>query len=297
MITKPTLATDFNESKLAFPYLAMPKIDGVRGINITGTITGRSLKPFPNTIIQSIFSDSYGFDGELTYGSITSQSLCRSTTSVVNTHSDTRAHSLVYNLFDYITPDTCTLPYSKRYSTLSSLSLPPNCTVIPTTFISSLDELSSYESLIISQGYEGVILRSPTSLPKSGRTTLRENSYLRIKRFIQEDAVVLSIAEALENTNPQTINELGNSTRSTHQANLVPKSMLGSIICQDIKSGNIITVSSGEMSHELRSHYWHNQSQLIGKVISYKHFPHGVKDKPRFPTFVTIRDASDLVQG
>ena len=300
MITKPMLAVDMDESKLIFPYIAQPKIDGVRAIHLYGkpTISGRSLKLFANKSIPLLFPHLEGVDGELTYGSITAPDLCRTTTSVVNTINDDRYSSLVWNVFDYITPETEHLGYLQRYELLKQLitdSPNHNVHIVPYQVVNSLEELTAYEQKCLISGYEGVILRSPTALPKNGRTTVRENSYLRIKRFVQEDAIVLSITEAMENTNEAVTNALGNTERSTHQSNLLPKGMLGSLICQDIKTGATITVGPGELTHEQRTYYWSNQSELVGKTISYKFFPKGVKDKPRFASYVTIRDSSDLV--
>lgn len=300
LITKPILATDFDESKLVYPIIATPKIDGVRGIHLYGrpAFTGRSLKPFGNSLVSNVFTNLEGIDGELTYGPITASDVCRTTTSVVNTHDDTRANSLILNAFDYITPTTVKLGYLERYAALQEFLAyinRQNIHLVPYTTIHSLDELLSYESSILAQGYEGVILRSPNGLYKNGRTTVKEGTYLRIKRFIQEDAVVLSLTEAMENANEAVTNALGRTERSTHQSNLIPKGMLGSLVCRDIKSGAEITVGSGELSHELRTYYWNNPDQLVGRTISYKFFPKGVKDKPRFPTFVAVRPEEDLV--
>ena len=301
-ITKPVLAVDCDFSKLDFSkgILAMPKIDGVRGLHLYGkpSLTGRSLKPFGNKLVPLVFSNLEGIDGELTYGDSTASDLCRTTTSVVNTHDDDRAHSLVLNAFDYITPDTVHLGYLARYEALQQLLLTnynTNVRLIPYQVISSLAELLAYEANCLQQGYEGVILRSPDGIYKNGRTTLREGTYLRIKRFTQEDAIVLSLVEAMENTNEAVINELGNTERSFHQDNLVPKSMIGSLICKDIKSGQTITVGPGKLDHSLRKYYWDNPSELVGKTISYKFFPVGIKDKLRFATYVCTRDDSDLV--
>ena len=302
MITKPILATDCDFTKLDFTkgYIAQPKIDGVRAIHLYGkpTITGRSLKPFGNKSLPLLFPNLEGVDGELTYGPLTSPDLCRTTTSVVNSHHDDRYSSLIWNAFDYVTPTTESLGYMQRYELLQQLVLDqPNSNVhiVPYQVIYSLDDLLALEQQWLSEGYEGVILRSVNGLHKNGRTTVREGTYLRIKRFVQEDAVVLSLVEAMENTNEPTINELGNSERSTHQSNLVPKGMLGSLVCRDVKSGTTITVGPGELNHDLRKHYWSNPTELIGQTISYKYFPQGVKDLPRFPTFVSIRPQEDLI--
>ena len=299
-ITKPILATDFDEAKVTYPILAMPKLDGVRGLHLYGkpSLTGRSLKPFGNKLVPLVFPNLEGVDGELTYGDPTASDLCRTTTSVVNTHDDDRAHSLVLNAFDYITPDTVRLGYLARYEALQQLLLTnynANVRLIPYQVIHSLAELLAYEANCLQQGYEGVILRSPDGIYKNGRTTLREGTYLRIKRFTQEDAIVLSLVEAMENTNEAVTNALGRSERSTHQANLVPKGMIGSLTCLDVKSGKQITVGPGKLTHEERIYYWSHPNELVGRTISYKAFPKGQMNLPRFPTFESIRIQEDLV--
>ena len=297
MITKPMLATDFEESKLKFPCIVQPKIDGVRALHLYGkpTISGRSLKQFANKLILPLFNLE-GIDGELTYGPITASNLCRVTTSVVNTLLDDRVTDLILYAFDYVTPETVHLTYQQRYDKLLTLNLPPNIKIVPSTIVNNLQELENFENQCLLDGYEGVIIRDPNGLYKNGRATVREGSYLRIKRFTQEDAVVLSITEAMENTNEAITNELGRTERSSHKENKIPKGMLGNLVCLDIKTQQQIIVGPGEMAHEDRIFYFNNPSKLIGQTISYKFFPKGVKDKPRFPTFVSIRPSEDLVK-
>ena len=299
MITKPMLACDFDPDKLQFPLILQPKIDGVRGIHIRPDlgVTARSLKPFGNKLVSEAFKSlPLGIDGELTYGSFDQQDLCRITTSVVNTHDDPRTFDLALWAFDYITPDTVHLPYKERLATLYKLRLPDNVIPIPYVTINSLQELEQLESSYLTQGVEGVILRSPDGLYKNGRSTVREGTFLRVKRFTQEDAIVLEIVEAMENTNPKQTNELGRSERSTHKENLVPKGMVGALVCRDIKTGQTITVGPGQMPHTERKHFFDNPSELVGQTISYKFFPQGQKDLPRFATYVTIRPQEDLVK-
>jgi DNA ligase-1 len=299
---KPLLAVDYDETKLRFPLIAQPKIDGVRALHSTEYgFTSRTLKPFGNRHTMSFFSHPAfcGFDGEMAFGSITSPSLCRNTTSVINRHSG--EPFLVWNIFDYIIEDT---PYIERYNHAVALindiklqypELAPHLAIVPMRTINSLEELNEYDAENLATGYEGTILRDPSGKYKYGRSTTKEAYLLRIKRFVQEDAVVLSLVEAMENTNEAVINELGRSSRSSHQENMVPKGMVGSLICLDKKTNQQITVGPGELSHEERTHYWLNQSELVGKTISYKYFAHGMKDLPRFPTFSYIRPDNDIV--
>ena len=295
-IIKPNLTIDADLTKLKFPYYAQPKIDGVRGIHLWGKpyLTARSLKPFGNTLVPLIFDNVQGYDGELTYGNITSPDLCRNTTSVVTTYNDIRAADLVLNLFDYITPTTIKLPYEKRYDLLSSLASEPLIKVVSNTVINTLDELLEFEETCVGLGYEGVILRNPKGMYKNGRSTVQENTFLRLKQFTQEDALVIDLIEAYSNQNEATTNALGNIERSSHKNNLVPNNMVGTLICIDRKTGNKIKVGPGKMTHEDRKYYWNYPELIIGQTISYKSMPYGKLNAPRFPTFEYIRPIEDL---
>ena len=50
---KPMLAaTVADRSKLRFPYLASPKLDGIRCLVLNGEVLSRSFKPIRNRFIQ-----------------------------------------------------------------------------------------------------------------------------------------------------------------------------------------------------------------------------------------------------
>jgi hypothetical protein len=53
---KPQLAEDAIIDAVRFPCIVQPKIDGVRALNLNGTLTGRSLKPFEGFGITEYFS-------------------------------------------------------------------------------------------------------------------------------------------------------------------------------------------------------------------------------------------------
>ena len=48
--------------------------------------------------------------------------------------------------------------------------------------------------------------------------------------------------------------------------------------------------------NDQRQWFWENRERLIadGTIIKYKHFPSGVKDLPRHPVYLGIRDKRDL---
>jgi len=298
MTIKPQLACDFDEEKLKFPLIAQPKIDGVRALNLTGTLTGRSLKQHKNKHTTSRLSrpEFIGFDGELALeGQWTSPRLCRDTTSAVNRIEGFPA--LDWWLFDYIAPETINLPYEQRRELLGDKVRELERTdikAVPYEWVYNLEQLLNFEKHWLDMGFEGVIIRDPQGAHKSGRATVRGGSYLRIKRFTDAEARVVRIVEAMENQNEAKTNELGRTERSSHQENMVPKGMVGSLECIDLETHTEITVGPGEMTHDDRIFFFNNPSLLVDQLITYKSFRHGVKDKPRFPTFKNIRAPEDM---
>lgn len=292
---KPLLAANYDESKLIFPLLAQPKIDGVRGLTIQQRLVGRSLKTHANQYVTSLFSQpQYNWmDGELTTFPINDPACCRITTGDINRI--TGIPEVVWHVFDDIRPEMLELPYLARLSALKLRAQNlPYVQVIEAKVIHSLEELYAYDDEQLDKGMEGTILRRMDGLYKQGRSTTRSAELLRIKRFVEEEAVVVEIEEGEINGNEAKTNELGRTERSTHKANMIPNGQVGTLICKDLKTGQLIRVAAGCMPHAERKYYFTHQHQLIGKVIKYKHFPKGAKDKPRFPTFQTIRAASDM---
>ena len=313
---KPMLATDYVESKLKFPLMAQPKIDGVRGINFFGNLTGRSLKSHANKHTTSFYSRSVlaGLDGELAAESECHPDLCRLTTSALSTQAG-EPYTLWW-LFDYVTPDTVQLPYLRRYELLlqrhaeiSQLDLEvwQHLRVVPSYMCQNLEQLLALDDMWLSQGYEGTIIRDPEGMYKNGRSTVKEGGLLRIKRFVESEAIVIGIVEGETNLNEAQVNELGRTFRTSHQENKIPNGMIGSLLCKQIgdvtdaatgqvilEDGQDITVSPGAMTEEEKKFYFENKGLIMGKMIKYKFFPKGIKDKPRFPNFQSFRMGSDV---
>lgn len=302
---KPMLATDWDEKKLKFPLIAQPKIDGVRGLNLFGRMTGRSLKPFANKYTTLFYSNSIflGLDGEIAAESETHPDLCRLTTSATSTI-DGEPYTL-WHVFDYCTPETVLLPYMKRYMLLQervaelqahgkTKFIADRLRVVPSKLCNSLDDLLHWDNVWLDMGYEGTIIRDPNSPYKYGRSTVNEGYLLRIKRFVDAEARVVYVEEGMQNLNDAEQNELGLQFRSSHKENLIPNGQVGCLICIDLKTGDEIRVSPGKMPHNERILFWQKPELILEKVIKYKHFPKGVKDKPRFATYQSFRDPVDM---
>ena len=180
--------------------------------------------------------------------------------------------------------------------------------IVPMEWCANMEELLELDNEWLDLGYEGTIIRDPYKAHKQGRSTVKEGGLLRIKRFIEEEAVVIGIEEGQTNLNEKQTNELGNSFRTTHQENMTPNGQVGSLLCRMLKdvfdpqvkdklllaAGQVVTVSPGKLTVKEREHFFQNPHEILEQTIKFKFFPKGGKDKPRFPTYVCIRAAADM---
>jgi DNA ligase 1 len=311
---KPMLASDWDEGKQTYPVIAQPKIDGVRGLNMLGKLTGRSLKPFKNRHVTDLFGHSalLGLDGEFAAEHECNPDLCRLTTSALGTI--TGQPYVIWHLFDYATPETREMPYHIRRRILSErleylrLTVPhiaKHLQLVPSVECSDAATVAHFDSKWLDQGYEGTILRDPMGLHKQGRSTVKEGGLLRIKRFVDFEFTVTEVIEGDENTNEAQINELGHTFRSSHQENKVKNGLLGAMkgtlladVCDAGKvlfpRGSEVHVGAGRMTHAQRKEFFENPALLMSFVSKGKLFPKGTKDKPRFPTWQGFRSAEDM---
>jgi DNA ligase-1 len=317
---KPHLACDIDYSKIDWSkgWIVMPKIDGCRALNIDGKLVGRSKKAFKNPYLTEKFSKEYltGMDGELALGDWTDARLCSITTGAVNRQKDdpkegkyvADAVNVDWWLFDCLAPGVIDLPYIERLGVLYLRVHQINLSyvkAVPWKLVHSFEEYEALDNQFLEEGFEGTILRDPNGMHKSGRASTTSNAYLRDKKFVDFEGIVVGLEEAMENTNEAKVNELGRTERSTHQENLVPKGMVGTILMEllkdvefmgkiILKKGDIIRSGPGKMTHEERKYYWENPQEIIGYIGKAKFFPRGLKDKLRFCTWISFRAKEDM---
>lgn len=313
---KPFLACDADMDKVKYPVWVLPKIDGVRGLNIKGKLVARSGKPFKNVLNTALFSETLflGFDGELVLDNVTGERLCNRTTSAMTTIKGDK--SVQWWLFDRVVDGVNNEDrYSDRYSALQAYINRIKCDqidpavnllhMVPYKVAFNEQDIVNAEKEYLWEGYEGVILRDPNAPYKYGRSTAASNGFLRVKRFLDAEITVTSITEGKHNGNEAERGVHGNVERSTHQANMVPNGMVGSMtgtLIKDCmynkqvlyKAGTEIEIAAGKMTHEDRKFYFDNPDKLIGSIVKFKYFPIGNKDKPRFPTFQSMRSEVDM---
>lgn len=286
---KPMLAGKADLDNIKFPVMASPKLDGVRVIVRDGVVYSRNFKRIPNDWCQTLFGrkECEGFDGELIVGDAASDTVFQVTTSGVMTGAG--KPDVTLHAFDF----TCSASHFKfRYEVLVGLANKlKHVKVVPHVLINNLEELTAYEEECVAQGYEGIMIRDPQGKYKHGRSTTKEGGLLKIKRFEDDEAVVIGVEELMTNNNEQELDNLGHKVRSSKKEGLVPAGKLGALIVKHKTFGEF-KIGSG-FTEDARIKLWRERDELKGRLAKFKYQPSGVKDKPRFPVFLGFRNKID----
>lgn len=299
-IKKTMQPTDVDLTKLRYPCLVSPKIDGVKLVRFDGQLKGRSFKQYRNKHLNTMFDkpEYEGFEGEVIIGNNAhSQDLCRTTTSAVNSFEGEPTYT--WCLFDYVTEQLVDLSYSVRIEMLlahiNSLDFDTsNLRLVNSEVCHNEAELLASEAMWLEQGYEGIIIRDGDSKYKQGRATTNSQEVLRLKRFTDSEAVIIGFTEEMYNGNEATIDELGRTSRSSHQNNMIGKNTLGSLLVRDCTTGVEFGIGSG-FDDAMRLTVWENREVYLSMIVKYKFFDKGTKDGvPRFPTFLSFRSENDM---
>lgn len=289
---KPMLAATIKDvADVVYPVYASPKLDGIRGVVIDGVLKSRSLKDIPNEFVSTRFSkDEYsGLDGELILGSPTAKDVYRQSNSAcARTEGTPDVKLYVFDDFSY--PGWT---YKDRWLDGCEKVLTDDVFLVPQHLVENEKQLLKYEADSLDLGYEGLILRSPDGEYKFGRSTMKQQGMMKLKRFTDSEAEILEVIEERENTNEKVTNELGRSKRSSHAAGKIGKDTAGGFRVRDITSGVEFDIGSG-LSDEDGRYYWTNRKTVVGRVIKYKSFLVGVKDKPRHPVYLGPREPWDM---
>lgn len=310
MSFKPMLASPADFKLLTFPLFASPKLDGIRAVVLNGRLVSRKLLDIPNKHIFAELSrpDFDGLDGELIVGAPTADDACRVTTSAVMRHGGTpdctfhvfdlhdrpaafsNRMEALRKLIDSWKHDDVVQSMARRLKGEGAVKIVAHEHV----HINDEDSLLEYEAKQIALGYEGLILRSGMGVYKHGRSTAREQYMLKVKRFEDSEAEVIEVIEEMYNGNEAERDELGRTKRSKAKAGLTGKGTMGALKVRDLKTGVEFEIGTGFTAADRVSFYDKDGDAAVGKIVKYKFFPVGVKDKPRHPVFLGERHAADM---
>lgn len=304
-IFRPQRARDTTEEEiqeLLIKYITlyvMIKYDGVRCIVYNGVVYGKSMLPITNRYIQELYGhvkyDGLEFEIIVTkddrYDPVT---CCAETVSFTNSDYVVREHKCV--LLDDRSYGR--MMFDQRFEELEwCLRENSNFMLPDLEVVNEIDEIWKFENIALTQDHEAIIIRNPF-LPYLDGISTKEGELLRLKRYIAEEAVIVEVSPAYTNNNVAQINALGYTERSSHAAGKVAKEEVGTLLCRTVKdiydpwsrrllfkAGSLCTIAPGSMTKDEKIALYQTKEELVGKMINFKSFPKGTKNKPRFATF------------
>lgn len=265
------LASQKPPATLSFPIYASPKLDGIRATIKNGLVISREIKAIPNKHIQRWLGKEFldGLDGELIVKDWASGTSYVDTASVVMSQLNP-IDDIIFCVFD-----RWTLRHKPFKDRLRNVELFLELTQglkgirrVPHELLTSQAELDAYEESILSQGFEGVMLRAPLGEYKHGRSTEREGGMMKLKRFTDSEATILEVLPVIS------------------EGAELP--MAGSLTVDDPQFVRPFGVSLSRLSHIEKASFWGNRVEHIGRKIKYRYFAYGMVDVPRHGRFTSF---------
>lgn len=293
-------------TKLTYPKLGSPKLDGIRCIIRDGQALSRKLKPIPNTFVQDCLRGlPEGLDGELIVGGEVDSRVWNGTQSGIMSRDG--EPDFKYWIFDCVGDSGFADRYRRAVEIVNEyLPAYPWLRSVPHHTITGVDDAEHYESYYVEKGFEGLMLRSLDGAYKFGRSTLKEEILLKLKRFEDAEAIVIDVVERMHNTNEQERDERGYAKRSHAKAGKVGTGTLGALVCSIgvREDGSVGLPGEGvkEVTFEIGTGFTQEQRETLwargdlrGTIHTFK-FQGLTPDeqKPRFPVWKGERAAVDL---
>lgn len=301
---RPLLAaaveTEADYDKLVYPLLASPKIDGIRVIchPTMGAIT-RSCKPVPNKSIREILSQSQfrWLDGEITVGPTTAPDVFNRTQSAVMSHDGTP--TFTYTAFDTLDQLSVNCPFTTRLDDARTIVEryqnnfdQMTLSMLEHEMIYERDHLDAYEEAMVAASYEGIMLRRPDGRYKMNRSTLNEGILLKLKRFVDDEAVICGYEPLQRNENEAFEDERGFTKRSSANAGkAVDYTRIGkfNVIATTGRFKDVAFKIGSGLTDSQRLQFAAEWPKMLGATITFKYQDHGSKDAPRAPIFKGVR--------
>ena len=264
------LAHDFFKynSKLTYPVMDQPKLDGVRAIVQESGMKSRNGKihisaPHIRESLEQLFIDNPDlvFDGELYAHKDTCDfnkiiSCVRKTKPKPEDLIESKKY-IQYWIYDLPShPGT----FAERYQALMEIELPECCILVPSTVCVDEKMVMDHYSEYMANGYEGQMVRVIDSLYENKRS----KSLLKHKTFYDREFTILAVNEG----GGKLTGKVGNMTF-------------------EIEGKSFNAAVNGDHAY---LEVLFNSGKLVGKQATVKYFELTTDGIPRFPKVIAIRD-------
>lgn len=262
----PMLAHKFSDhkGKMDFPVFVQPKLNGMRMLFDGAEGWSRGNKQVIPEVIKHLNFDTAGFilDGELM---LPNNQLLQESMKAIKKYRPELSPKLLYHVYDIVDSD---LPYIKRYQIIEDIcrNAPENIKIVNTMRADDEAQVMSFHKQVVSEGFEGTMVRDPASLYEIGK---RSYSLLKLKDFQDAEYRIVNVIDGDGSDSGLAIFEL--ETPTGQKFNCRP-----------------------EGSQENRAELYKNRKELVGLFLTVRYFELSKDGVPIFPVGVGIRDFKDF---
>jgi DNA ligase-1 len=277
--------TDDQLHSLHYPIVGSPKLDGYR-CTVDDLPFTSSMKRFPNIFINEELSDPMyrGLDGELLVGSPNDPNAYNNSSQIMSINGKPDFKLYAFDDWRY-----GNYKYKERWVD-RVIKNEGRLIVLEQTILESPDEVLMYEKEVLSQGFEGAMIRSLTGLYKEGRCSFRDLNIFKRKPFVETEAIIIGFVEGRQNLNEPVMNEVGNMRRSSHQENKIGKGILGSFELKSDLWTLTFHAGLGEgFTQEDKQDVWNHRDSYLGRTVTIKYQKYGSRNRPRISSVIKIR--------
>lgn len=282
-------------------YYVQPKYDGIRSKFHAGVPYTNTSKHIPNTTIANAMRDIYNktrcglnLDGELLlWNPITNSwrtfNECQSVIMSSKRLNMVNAQDWRFVIFDY--DDGAKMQtYAERLFKLvdlffdspsEHLKLVEYATHLPIPG-HDVDAIEQACRFIISQGYEGAMIRDSESRYMYGKLPASTTIIRKYVDWVRDEATIVGVVEGNRNMD----------TTTKRIANMVPANRMGALIVRNHKFGQF-EIGSGFNDLD-RDKFWRERVGMVGLTVTFKYRPDHMKDVPCPAIYVGLRSREDM---
>lgn len=270
----PMLAQTYKKEKgFKTPCLVQPKLDGVRAYFHEGKFRSRNHKEYFNMqhLTNSLIKvkDNVIFDGELYNHSMTFQELMKFVKLKEIDEDEGEMLPKInkyveYHIFDCYFPDNPDMPFIERYKYLQSIQKlfkKSQVFFVEAEKLPSIKKLDDFHEKYASNGYEGIMLRTPESPYEFKRSKFLQ----KYKVFVDDEFEVIGYDKEVQDGIELVVWIC--KTKENLEFNCRPKG-----------------------SHDERSELYKNADKYIGKKLTVVFQEYTDDGIPRFPVGKGFRD-------
>lgn len=144
-------------------------------------------------------------------------------------------------------------------------------------------EVQNYLDESLEEGLEGLVLKKIDGFYKFGRSTLKEQLFLKIKPYLEFEGKVIEITERTKNMTESTINALGYKEKRDIAENKVTTGIAATVITKFSAYTVGVNLNGSE---EYRREVFEKKESFIGREFLYSGMLYKAKNVPRIPKFI-----------